>query len=129
MKVAISTDNNTVSAHFGRCPEFTIVEIQNNQIVEKQTITNPGHHPGSLPQFLKKQGVNVIITGGMGHNASSLFSQAGIRTIVGITGPIEETINSFLKGTLKNGNTLCMPGSGKGYGIAKTEKTEGMEEN
>ena len=26
MKVAISTDNGYVSAHFGRCPEFTILE-------------------------------------------------------------------------------------------------------
>ena len=27
MKVAVSTDNGNVSPHFGRCPEFTLVEI------------------------------------------------------------------------------------------------------
>jgi predicted Fe-Mo cluster-binding NifX family protein len=28
MKVAISTDNNEVSAHFGRCQQYTIFEVE-----------------------------------------------------------------------------------------------------
>jgi len=28
MKIAISTDAGFVSAHFGRCPSFTIAEIE-----------------------------------------------------------------------------------------------------
>ena len=28
MRIAISTDGSSVSGHFGRCPSFTIVDIE-----------------------------------------------------------------------------------------------------
>ena len=121
MKVAISTDNNYVSAHFGRCPHFTIVQIDGQKIVEKETIDNPGHQPAFLPQFLSDLGVKCIIAGGMGGRATALFSEKGIQTIVGVSGSIDEVIEKLVQGTLKGGESLCKPGSGKGYGIEKSE--------
>lgn len=121
MKVAISTDGDLVSAHFGRCPAFTILEIDGDKLVNMQVINNPGHHPGFLPQFLGEQGVECIIAGGMGMNATGLFEQAGIKTIVGVSGEVEEVVDQLLKGTLKGGESLCRPGSGRGYGLEKTE--------
>jgi len=78
MKVAISTEGNSVSAHFGRCPFFTIAEIEEGKIVSKEVIDNPGHHPAYLPQFLREKEVNCIVAGGMGQRASGLFAEAGI---------------------------------------------------
>ena len=49
MKIAISTDGGYVSAHFGRCPSFTIMEVEDSKLVGKEEIDNPGHHPGFLP--------------------------------------------------------------------------------
>jgi len=121
MKIAISTDQDMVSPHFGRCPEFTIVEIEDNKVVSKDTIPNPGHHPGYLPEFLSSKGVNCIIAGGMGQRAEMLFSQAEIEAIVGIEGSIDQVIDKILKGTLEGGQSICSPGAGKGYGIDKTE--------
>ncbi len=121
MKVAISTDGDLVSAHFGRCPVFTIIEINGDKLVNMQVINNPGHHPGFLPQFLGELGAEYIIAGGMGMNALGLFEQAGIKVIVGITGEVEQVVDQLLKGTLKGGETLCQPGLGKGYGVEKTE--------
>ena len=121
MRIAISTDGDFVSSHFGRCPSFTIVDVENNKLTRKQVIDNPGHHPGFLPQFLHEKGVNLIIAGGMGQRATMLFSQAGIETMVGVSGSIDEVIDGILKGTLKGGESLCKPGSGKGYGVEKTE--------
>ena len=121
MKVAISTEGDSVSAHFGRCPSFTIAEIEEGRIVSKEVIENPGHHPAYLPQFLREKGVNCIIAGGMGQRASGLFAEAKIETIVGISGKIEDILEQLLKGTLKGGETLCRPGSGRGYGVEKTE--------
>jgi predicted Fe-Mo cluster-binding NifX family protein len=121
VKIAISTDSGMVSAHFGRCPEFTIVEIEGTKLKNKEVIQNPGHHPGFLPQFLHDQGVTCIIAGGMGFRAQGLFAEKGIETVVGISGSIDETIQSILAGTLKGGESLCKPGAGKGYGIEKTE--------
>ena len=120
MKIAISTEGNSVSIHFGRCPTFTILEIDGNKLVKKESIDNPGHQPGFLPQFLKEIGVECIIAGGMGMRAKELFDSAGIKTIMGITGDIDDVINQILKGTLEGGESLCKPGAGKGYGLDKT---------
>ncbi len=121
MKVAISTDGKQVSAHFGRCPTFTILEIQDGKLIKREEIQNPGHHPGYLPQFFHDMGVGCIIAGGMGGRATGLFDQYNIQPIVGITGEIEDVISRILNGTLEGGESLCKPGLGKGYGIDKTE--------
>ncbi|MBN2483969.1 MAG: NifB/NifX family molybdenum-iron cluster-binding protein [Candidatus Omnitrophica bacterium] len=121
MKIAISADGNLVSAHFGRCPSFTIVDVEGDSIVSKEVIDNPGHHPGFLPMFLKGKGVRAIIAGGMGQRAQMLFEESGIETIMGIEGNIDEVIDQVMAGTLHGGESLCRPGAGKGYGVEKTE--------
>jgi len=121
MRVAISTDGENVSAHFGRCPSFTIVDVEDGRMARKEEIDNPGHHPGFLPKFLHEKGVGCIIAGGMGQNALQLFAQEKIETVVGISGTINEVIDKVLAGTLEGGESLCKPHSGKGYGLDKTE--------
>lgn len=118
--MAISTDSGFVSMHFGRCPEFTIVEIDHNRVIKKETVANPGHHPGFLPQFLKEQGVGIIVAGGMGARAQELFNQAGIDFILGAEGKIEDIIEQLIAGKLISKESLCKPGLGKGYGVDKT---------
>ena len=107
MKIAISTDGNFVSAHFGRCPSFTIVEIENGELLNKQVIPNPGHHPGFLPQFLHEKGVSCIIAGGAGQRALNLFAQQNIQVMVGISGTVDEVIDKAIKGTLRGGDSFC----------------------
>jgi len=120
LKIAISTDGELVSAHFGRCPSFTIVEFEGDKIISNNTIDNPGHHPGFLPQFLKEKGVDTIIAGGMGQRAQMLFDETGIKTIMGISGTVAEVVKQTAEGTLQGGESLCQPGAGKGYGVEKT---------
>jgi predicted Fe-Mo cluster-binding NifX family protein len=121
MKISVSTDNGVVSEHFGRCPEFTIVDIEDGKIKSKSTVPNPGHEPGFLPKFLHDQGVSYIVAGGMGQRAQMLFAEQGIKTIVGVTGSVDSTVKELLAGSLKGGQSLCSPGAGKGYGIEKSE--------
>lgn len=121
MKIAISTDTGTVSAHFGRCPEFTVIEVEGNELKSKEVLPNPGHHPGFLPDFFHKKGISCIIAGGMGNRAQGLFAEKKIQAIVGVAGGVDEVIQKILSGTLEGGESLCKPGAGKGYGIEKTE--------
>ncbi len=121
MKIAISTEGELVSAHFGRCPHFTIVEIEDNNVVSKEVVANPGHSPGALPQFLHQMGAEAIIAGGMGMRAAGFFDELGVKPIMGISGKIDEVIEQLIKGTLKGGESLCRPGAGRGYGIEKDE--------
>ena len=121
MRIAISTEGDFVSAHFGRCPLFTIVDIEEGKVIKKETVANPGHQPGLIPQFSHQNGVECIIAGGMGMRAQGFFNELGIKAIVGITGKVDEVIEEIIKGTLKGGESLCKPGSGKGYGVEKEE--------
>lgn len=121
MRIAISTDGDFVSAHFGRCPSFTLVDIENGKVTNRTEVANPGHQPGAIPQFLHQKGVNCIVCGGMGQRAAAFFQEYSIQTIVGVSGKIDDIIEQLKKGTLKGGESLCKPGSGKGYGIEKTE--------
>ena len=121
MRVAISTDGDYVSAHFGRCPSFTIVNIENGKVAKKEMVENPGHQPGFIPQFLHQKGVECIIAGGMGMRATGLFNELGIQAIVGVSGKIDDVVEKLQKGTLEGGESLCRPGSGKGYGLDKAQ--------
>jgi predicted Fe-Mo cluster-binding NifX family protein len=120
MKIAISTDGDFVSSHFGRCPTYTIIDIENNEVVKRETVDNPGHHPGSIPQFLHQRGVEYIVAGGMGARATELFNEKEIKTIVGITGTINDVIEELRKETLESQESLCNPGAGRGYGVEKS---------
>ena len=119
MKIAISSDSGKVSPHFGRAPEFTFVTIENNEVVEKIVLQNPGHAVGTIPQFISKQGAKFMIAGGMGHRAQGFFNQYGIEVIIGVTGSIDDVITKILDGTLEGGESICSPGGGKGYGVEK----------
>ena len=121
MKVAISTDSGFVSAHFGRCPEFTIIEVEDGKIINQETIPNPGHHPGFLPQYFNEMGIEAVIAGGGGQRAQMLFAEKNIQFVLGVTGTIDENIQKLCEGTLKGGESLCSPGAGKGYGVEKDE--------
>ena len=128
MRIAISTDGDSVSAHFGRCPSFTIVDIEGGKVTKREEVPNPGHQPGAIPEFLHKHGAGCIIAGGMGMRATSFFEEYGIKTIVGVGGKIDEVIELLKKGTLEGGESLCRPGAGKGYGLEKEECDHPHEE-
>lgn len=121
MKVAISTDSGFVSAHFGRCPTYTMLYIENGEIVNRKEVSNPGHATGSIPQFMQENSVNVMIAGGMGWRAQEFFRQYGIDVILGVTGKIDDVIQKIKDGTLEGGESLCSPGGGKDYGIPKED--------
>jgi predicted Fe-Mo cluster-binding NifX family protein len=112
MKIALSTDDGHVSAHFGRCPSYTLVDIQDGRVIAREEIPNPGHSPGFLPNFLSQRGVQTIIAGGMGPRAQGLFAEKNIQTIIGVQGAIDEVIERFLRQDLEPGQDLCDHGHG-----------------
>jgi predicted Fe-Mo cluster-binding NifX family protein len=102
MKVAITTNGNKVNGHFGSCDTFTLVELENGTINNKQVVGTEGNHHGSLPGYLSSLGVNVVISGGMGDGAKQKLSQLGIEIITGIQGTIDEIIEQYKEGNLKS---------------------------
>jgi predicted Fe-Mo cluster-binding NifX family protein len=111
MKIAIASDENQVSGHFGGCQWFSIFEVEDSKIKEKSVVAPPPHQPGALPRFLKEQGVHCVVAGGMGHRAQSIFKANNIETFVGISGSVEDVIQLYLEGSLVSGESSCNHGS------------------
>jgi predicted Fe-Mo cluster-binding NifX family protein len=107
MKVATAINGNIISQHFGHCESFKIYEVEENKIVNENVVANPGHRPGFLPVFLRDNGVNVIIAGGMGVAAQRIFEENGIEVIVGADGDTDEAVKRYLSNELKSTGSFC----------------------
>ena len=119
MRIAVSAETNQglqapVAQHFGHAPYFCFVDIRDGQIATATSLANPHygqHTPGVVPAFVRSQNAQVMITGGMGQRAISLFEQAGIQPVTGATGLVGEVVQQFLRGEM-NGAAAGCPGSG-----------------
>ena len=107
-KFAVPTVGQELTAHFGHCEQFAIIETEDGQIKDKKLHTPPPHEPGVLPKWLAELGVKVVIAGGMGRRALGLFSEKGIEVTVGApSSPPETLVEQYLQGTLIAGQNIC----------------------
>jgi predicted Fe-Mo cluster-binding NifX family protein len=107
IKIAVASENEMVTEHFGHCVNFNIFEVEDNQLIKSESIPNPGHKPGFLPNFLNDMGVNVIISGGMGGGAIDIFNEKGIEVILGASGHAKAAVEAYLQGSLKSTGSVC----------------------
>lgn len=110
MKIAIPTADGKLCMHFGHCEQFALVEVDDNNKTVSGTsyLTPPLHEPGALPRWLHEQGADVIIAAGMGQRAQGLFSQNGIKVVVGAPAEKpEDVVSAYLAGTLEVGQNIC----------------------
>lgn len=110
VKIAVPVVGGQLSAHFGHCEEFAFFEVdtERKEIVGQDSAPPPPHEPGVLPRWLGEKGAAVIIAGGMGTRAQSLFEEQGIRVIIGApNGDPRRLVESYLNGTLECGDNIC----------------------
>jgi len=110
IKIAIPTAEGKLCEHFGHCSQFAIITVdeKENNITNTDYLSPPDHQPGVLPQWLHEQGVTMVIAGGMGGRAQSLFEKNGIKVITGAeTGTPGSIVKSWLQGSLEMGNNVC----------------------
>ncbi len=107
MKVAVASEKDMVTGHFGHCANFNIFSVDGEAIVGSESIPNPGHRPGFLPKFLNEKDINVIISGGMGGAAVQLFNEFGIEVVIGTTGTAQNAVEKYVKGELQSTGSIC----------------------
>ncbi len=107
LKIAVASEGEKVTEHFGHCENFNIYESRDGKILASQSVPNPGHRPGFLPNFLNELGVKVIISGGMGGGAVDIFREKGIEVVVGASGPAKEAAQAWLDGRLVSTGSVC----------------------
>ena len=108
MKIAIPLANGKLTAHFGHCQEFAILEVEGGEIKKNETLVPPPHEPGVLPSWLHQLGADVIIAGGMGQRAVGLLGDKGIQVVTGAAElEPEKLVLSYLNKTLITGVNAC----------------------
>ncbi|HKJ28124.1 MAG TPA: NifB/NifX family molybdenum-iron cluster-binding protein [Anaerolineales bacterium] len=123
MKIAISAQTKNgfesqVAGHFGHAPYFAIIDLVENQVKGVTLVENPylnGHQPGQIPQFIHSQGVEVMLSGGMGGRAIQFFEQLGIAAATGASGTVQNAVEAYLKGDL-HGAAPCADSVAHGHG-------------
>ena len=85
------------------------VNVENGKVAGAITIPNGGaggHAPGELPLFIQQNGINTLLTGGMGSRAVDFFTQYGIEVVTGATGTVRQAVEQYLAGQLR-GHAPC----------------------
>ena len=108
MRVAVATTQggleDVVSPIFGRCPTFTLVDVENGEVVSHEVVQNPyvsamGGAGIQAAQLVISKGAQAILAGAFGPNASNVFSQGGVQTIPA-QGTVKEKVLEFAAGRL-----------------------------
>jgi ATP-binding protein involved in chromosome partitioning len=110
MRYAVPVSGGIVSPHFGHCEHFALIDVdeEKKEIIRKELVPSPGHQPGLLPEWLAEQGVALVIAGGMGSRAQSLFQQNRIGVIIGaVEGDPEKAVLNHLNGVLATQDNIC----------------------
>lgn len=122
MRIVVSSETNAgldapVAGHFGRCPFFTLIDMEEDQVKTVQVVENPyfhGHEPGQVPAFVHDQGADVMLAGGMGGRAVAFFEQYGIKPVTGAAGTVRQALDCFQAGQL-NGWAPCSESVAHGH--------------
>lgn len=108
MKVAVTHEQGKIFEHFGRTQEFEIFNVEKGEIIESNIIGAPAEGHGAIVGFLNKQGVDVLICGGIGPGAVNSLKESGIAIYAGASGDVRVQVEAFLKGQLpEKGEANC----------------------
>ncbi len=86
MRIAIATDQDFVSQHFGCAPAFTIVELEEGRIRSTFIIPNPGCQHAFWADLFCRDSIKHLIAGAMGDNAQPGALPGAARTPGGGSG-------------------------------------------
>jgi predicted Fe-Mo cluster-binding NifX family protein len=112
MKIAIPVENGRLHDNFGACRQFALVEVDadNKLVLRTSIVSAPEHPPGRFPRWLRDQGVQVVVSGGIGPRALTLFGRCSIAVRTGTPGaPVEQVVTAYLNGELAMTPAGCEP--------------------
>ncbi len=116
-KVAIPSKGEMLDNHFGHCEKFMIISLS-----EENEITGIEEFKGSetcgcksdLAADLAKEGVNILLAGGIGQGAINKLKQSGIEVYSGYQGESKKVLDQWLSGN-KGNFTVCPPHGADGH--------------
>ena len=107
-RIAVPVVNGVLSSHFGHCQVFYIADVENGKVIGEQDLVPPPHAPGVIPRWLSKEGVNVVLVGGIGQKAVNIFQQFNVEPVIGVPEKSpRELVNDYVTGALVTGVNQC----------------------
>lgn len=110
-RVAIPIFRARVSPVFDSCLQILMVDIEENRQIARSQLYLDQLSPSLRLGVLRDAGVTTVICGGISEVFHNMLNSAGIQTITGIAGEIEEVITAFLADRLDQAY-FYMPGRG-----------------
>ena len=107
MIIAITSNNDLVFQHFGKCQEFTVFETEDERVVSKIKLKRNPDCNKNVVDFLKEQKIDLVICGNIGSGAKIALVEKRIEYICGVTGDVMEALIAYLSG-LNIGNPDCI---------------------
>ena len=127
MKICVASESrggldDMVSMQFGRCPAFTIVEVEGMEIKNAYTISNPGASASGgagiqAAQAVINEGCQVVIAGAIGPNSAQALQMSGIDMRSSPPIRVRDAVMQYLQGQLPPAQYGGMNrGGGRGMG-------------
>ncbi|MDW5548722.1 NifB/NifX family molybdenum-iron cluster-binding protein [Methanosarcina sp.] len=110
--------DSKVDPRFGRCSYFVIYDPETRRV---ESISNAAAFASGgtgikAAEIIANAGIDVLLTGTVGPNAFSIFSELGIDVQIRVKGTVQEAIRQYEAGELQS---LQSPNSTPGFGMRK----------
>ncbi len=102
MRIAVTFLAGQIFGHFGKTKKFAMFDIEGRKVVSNQLVSADGATGASLADFLKSNGVNVVICGGISAEECDALSDSGIEFIANVQGNVRHAVEEYLMGTLRD---------------------------
>ena len=110
MIVAVPTLDRKFCPHFGGADSFALfrVDIATREVEGPRFASPPEHGRGVFPAWLREQGVEAVLAGGMGPRAAQMLTAYGIDVVSGVDGDDPDALaRAYAGGTLETSGELC----------------------
>ena len=108
--IAIPTRDGMVDDHFGHCAYYTVVTLdEQNQVVKQERLDSPEGCgcKSNIASVMQEMGITLMLAGNMGMGAYNKLSAHGITVIRGCQGKVDDVLNAYLNGELKDSLESC----------------------
>ncbi len=92
--------SSAVGAHFGKVPCYAVVDTEEGSL---RFVDNTSEHLGGVgmpPEILAKEGVHVVLCGGLGPKAVDMCVSLGMQVFVGAKGTVQDALDAYGSGNL-----------------------------
>ena len=100
MKIAVTYEDGKIFQHFGHTQAFKLYDAEDGKVISSRVVPTDGCGHGALAAFLREQGAEILICGGIGGGARTALDEAGIRLYGGASGDADAAVEALLRGAL-----------------------------